>query len=125
MPQLSTITTVKHDLEIAVVSARRNCSCEVEDEQRVKLDGAVEARAESDCKFGWTEGKSAAAESACRQYGVVREVLLPEAELSGSRGIANYAERRLRTRNRIAAARRLRKSSRTETWTEAAMPDEE
>ena len=45
--------------------ARRNCSCEVE----------------ADCKFGWTEGKSAAAESACRQYGVVREVLLPEAGL--------------------------------------------
>ena len=97
---LSTITAVKHDLKIAVVSAWRNRSREVEDEQQVKLDGAVAAG--PDCKSS-----------------------LSEAELSGSRGIANYAERRLRTRNRIAAARRLRKSSRTETWTEAAMPDEE
>ena len=78
-------------------SARRNCSREAEDEQQIKVDGEVEAGAglqiqlnrtgliqldgQLNYKSGWTVGKSAAAESACRQYRVVRKVLLPEAEL--------------------------------------------
>ena len=43
LPQFSTITAVKHDREVTVEFARRNCSREAEDEQQVKLDGAVEA----------------------------------------------------------------------------------
>ena len=76
---------------------RHNCSREAEDEQQIKLDGEVSAGArlqiqlngtgliqldgQLDYKSAWTEGKSAAAESACRQYRVVWELLLPEAEL--------------------------------------------
>ena len=52
---LSTITAVKHDREIAVVSARHNCSREVEDEQQVKLDGAVAAG--PDCKSSLPEAE--------------------------------------------------------------------
>ena len=40
--------------------ARRNCSCEVEDEQRVKLDGAVEARAELQIQLDESRGNQIA-----------------------------------------------------------------
>ena len=83
---LSTITAVKHDLKIAVVSARHNCSREVEDEQQVKLDGAVAAG--PDCKSSLPE-----AEFRLRQGGSLQIQRNSRTDSGGSKagGNANFA----------------------------------
>ena len=63
LPQLSTITAVKHDREIEVVSARHNCSREAAAGMGGRITNPAELRqaaggdiqGQSDRKSGWTK----------------------------------------------------------------------